>query len=110
MTFQEAEDNICELKEQGVKALIEIKNKDSLNNIPLKLVKAEVEDEDTLDQLLSDGIKIGYMHFKNEINRKSPKQCYKYKEFGHIATTCINPERCDRCSDEKHDGDCERDI
>ena len=110
LSYDDAYDNMEELEKQGIKALIEIKNKDSLNKVPIRIVKAEVEDEDTRDQLLSQGIQIGYMYFKTEINKISPKQCFKCKKFGQIAADCIDNEICDKCSEDKHEGECEGEI
>ena len=110
LTYEMADNNMEELEEQGITEIIEIKNKDHQNNSPMKIVKAEVKDKDTRDDLLFYGVKLGYMMYKTEANRAPPMQCFKCKEFGHIAADCNNNERCEKCSRDKHQGECESEI
>jgi len=74
-------------------------------NVALPLIKAEVSNLETFNNLINTGrIKIGYTVYhcsKWEFNNK-PLQCFKCNGFGHSSASCPNSNRCLICA-EDHD-------
>ena len=75
------------------------------DNSPLRMLKLTLENEEDAQRALTDGVCIGNLWIRPEIETRTPKviQCYRCLKFGHIAASCnYKNEVCSICSEEGH--------
>ena len=97
-----------ELTGLGVVDLKKIKSHKS--NQIVKKVKLICKDEDTVTNLLNNGIKLCYVKYKTEEFKIIPRviECYHCRALGHIASKCKHLEEnptCPRCGKKDHKKD-----
>ena len=79
---------------------------------PTWKVKLDVITEQKKDEILKDGLKLGYQNYRAVEYKtfKAPLMCFKCQKFDHISTNCENEEKCKKCSGNHNHKDCESDT
>ena len=95
------------LSDNGVTEVLEIKHRNQTDNRVIKKVKAVCDSTSTRDNLLKNGIILGYKLYRTELSFKQPTQCFKCFSLEHLAANCHSENHlCGSCLQVKHDGKC----
>ena len=72
-------------------------------------IKVKCSNTEEKASLLKNGISIGLSHFKvsDYTTKQGILQCFKCQGFGHIAASCGNEPKCQKCSQNHAVKDCE---
>ncbi len=95
------------LSKMGITEIIQM-NK---SNEQFRMVKAECENENVMNKVLKEGIKLDYYSIKVEEYRRQirPLQCFNCQQYGHVALNCLqkgNPV-CLKCSGDHKVDECD---
>jgi hypothetical protein len=94
-----------ELKSKGVTNISQFSKKTDY-----KMIKAECGNEESMSQLINNGILFNYRKYKVEkyVSPVKPTQCFNCQKFGHFAAKCeqVLPS-CVRCGGEHRLSECQ---
>ena len=67
---------------------------------PLRTIKIEVNNKGKYDNMIKEGIKLGYTRFRVTEWKfeNGPIQCLNCQNYGHKSQTCTEPKRCLFCA------------
>lgn len=88
---------------KGTQAIRMIKNKEG-NKVLLKTVKIKFESKSDLDEAITSGLTVDYLHLRVEefTRRDDVVQCNKCKRYNHMQSICGRNETCDVCGEDHH--------
>ena len=108
---QEEIDEILTRQELAYKSVKRIHSRQ--RNVPTRMFRLILKDEETKKKLLRDGINLDQMHYKCipaiEDTKTFPKimQCYKCQQIGdHLSGSCKNDQKCVLCSGPHRKAEC----
>lgn len=79
---------------------------------PTWKVKLDMQSDERKENVLKNGIKIGYQNYRAVEYKtfKAPLMCFKCQKFDHISSNCQNNETCKKCSGNHNHKECDSDI
>ena len=85
-----------------------IKTNPDGTKFPLKVVKIDAKEKSTYDNLLSHGLKIGFLHVRCEAYvSKASNQCFNCQGWGHSHQSCSATPKCRWCAGDHDSRKCE---
>jgi uncharacterized protein YdcH (DUF465 family) len=104
LPFSVAKEEFETLKEQGIAELIELKSKNSNEELPI--VKVRLESVNDKKNIYNYGITLGRRVYRAAAIFDDPKQCSKCKGFNHATERCTKDLKCAKCGEDHDEKEC----